>query len=86
MADKFELCIDGCSCFGVIWSNESDETRHIRINVEEFCLAMCNAVEQFYNTDADILDFSDSHTVIINVRKECEKIEKLNSYQKLEGV
>ena len=80
--DQFDLCMDGCSCFGSTWRIDSDKKQHIRINIEEFCLAVCNAVEQFHNQNIGNFDFSDAHITIINIRNECEKIEKLNSYQK----
>lgn len=77
--DQFDLCIDGCSCFGSTWSIESDRKQHIRINVEEFCLAVCTAAEQFYNQNIDSFDFSDTHITIINIQEERKRIEELNA-------
>ena len=79
--DQFELCIDGCSCFGSTWSDENDKKHYIRINVVELCAGICGAAEQFYTLNSNQLDFSDTHITIINICKETEKIEKLNSCQ-----
>ena len=81
--DHFNLCIDGCDCFGSTWSNENEKECHISINVEGLCLAICNAAEQFYAQNIGKLNFSDTHISIINIREECEKIEKMNSSQQL---
>ena len=79
--DQFELCIDGCSCFGSTWSDENDKKHYIRINVVELCAGICGAAEQFYTLNSNQLDFSDTHITIINICKETEKIEKVNSCQ-----
>lgn len=82
--DKFELCINGCSSFGLITRSfgENEETpfHSIKLEINQVCLRICSAAKEFYDKYEDKSIFEDQNITIRDIEAEANRIEEMNKH------
>lgn len=81
---SFELCINGCDSYGIVWSDDITDNDNkkikeisIRLNVEDLCRNLCYSAKKYYDHKGS--DFFEKHQIkIIDIESEFKKIRKLN--------
>ncbi|MFD1259469.1 hypothetical protein [Entomomonas asaccharolytica] len=78
--DKFELCINGYSSFGIITSsfgeNEENLLHSIKLEISQVCLWIYSSAKVFYDKHEDKSVFEDQNITIIDIDAEANKIQR----------